>query len=83
MAGVAQLLFGGGQQQGQAPIIFNTPSPGRQPEPPKDNSAEVEEARRKERIAAQQGVSRGSTILTDFALATTAPSVLKKTLGGA
>lgn len=82
MAGVAQLLFGGGQQQAPAPFIFNAASPGPQPEPPKDNSAEIEEAKRKERVAAQAGVSRGSTILTDFALATTAPSVLKKTLGG-
>lgn len=66
-----------------APIIFQAPSPGPSPEPPKENAAEIAEAKRKERVAAQAGVSRGSTILTDFALAATAPGVLKKTLGGA
>lgn len=73
-------LFSGPQPQ--APMIFMAPSPGPMPTPPKEDAAEIEEARRKERVAAQTGVSRGSTILTDYALAATAPSVLKQSLGG-
>lgn len=65
-------LFGGGASS--APWIPE-PTP-----PVRDDSAQ-EEAARKERLADLKGTGRGATILTDYALATSAPSVLKPTLG--
>lgn len=64
-------LFGSNQSTPWVP----SPTP-----PAQDNSAQ-EEAARKERLADLKGTGRGATILTDYALATAAPSVLKPTLG--
>lgn len=81
MSGLVQGLFGGGQPA--APPIVIQPSPGPAPTPPTNDDAAAKEAARKERAAMAQSVGRSNTILTDFALATQAPGVLKKTLGGA
>lgn len=84
MAGLGQLIFGNpGSTQ---PVFISTPSqpaPAAQPTPPKENDAAVQEAQRQALAAQRAAMGRGATILTDYALATTAPSVLKKTLGGA
>lgn len=64
-------LFGGNQSTPWVPA----PTP-----PAPDNSAQ-EEAARKERLADLKGTGRGATILTDYAMATATPSVLKPTLG--
>ena len=80
MAGVARAVFGGGE--GPAPIIFQAASPPPQPEAPRmDDPAKIE-AERREKIIAANTKGRSSTILTDFALAQSQPSVLKKSLGG-
>ena len=65
-------LFGGGG--GSTPWIP-------EPTPPARDDSASQEAARKERLADLKGTGRSSTILTDYALATSAPSVLKATLG--
>jgi hypothetical protein len=82
MAAIGMMLFGGGGGTGYSPTP-SQPAPASQPKAPTPDDAAVEEARRKELAAKQAQVGRGATVLTDYALATTAPSVLKKTLGGA
>lgn len=83
MAGVGQLLFGGGSQPAPYYIINSQPNPGAAPAAPTEDDATVREAERRERAAAAAAQGRQASILTDFALATQAPTVLKRTLGGA